>query len=292
MYPKNIRLLFRQRIPHLLQMIPFAHRTFRSVCWVMLLTFSALVCMTASADPRSLRVLDSQVVDLGSRSIIYDRVESPVLEPKSEPVAEPQLTAEELAEMRRWDKMHHVSLFLSCMVYDGKLTEVRFRQGNSDVVFWSSIDFRLFNQLTDFQIGDAYYSFIVAVSDWRREDFDQQKAELLRLGRRDWVSTWPSDLLAADRGGSPSAWRITSQNPVSPEALRTVEDLHAYFDSNRQDLMVQHEEREKARIAEIERLGDSPPVPEDTVIQFFPIRSSHLPDAARTLESALLKSSE
>ena len=108
------------------------------------LIFSAASSRSETAaterEPRQLRVLDSQEVILGSRSIIYNRVETPPLLPQpapaekaTAPTIEHVSTAEKLAEMWRWEAMNHVSLFLSCTVYDDRLTEVRFRHEDADI---------------------------------------------------------------------------------------------------------------------------------------------------------------
>lgn len=244
-------------------------------------------------EPPQFRVLDSQEVDLGSRSIIYNRVETPVLKPQPTPIEQPTAplvehvpTPEELAEMQRWEEMNYVSLFLSCTVYDSQLTEVRFRDGETDVVFWSTINFNYLSQLFDLQIRDSYYSVFMAVGDLTREEFHQQNEELHRMNRSDLVSSWPTDLLAENNTTPSSEWRITSTHPVSAEAQRAIEDLHKYFDTNREALIAQHAEREAARIAHEQWLKDNPPQPKDTVIQFFPIRSDHSSTEASTLESA------
>jgi len=248
--------------------------------------------------PRQLRVLDSQEVNMGSRSIIYNRVETPVLKPQPAAIEQPTVsvaehvpTAEELAEMRRWEAMNHVSLLLSCTVYDNQLTEVRFRHGDSEVVFWSTINFNSLSQLMDLQIKDTYYNIFMAVGDSTKGEFDQQNAELLRTGRSDLVSIWPNGLLKSVHASGKSAWHITSKGSIPPEALLAIEDLHSHFDANRDALIAQHAEREAARIAHERWIQENPPQPKDTVIQFFPIRSSHSPTEAKTFESGTKSSS-
>lgn len=188
--------------------------------------------------------------------------------------------------MRRWEAMDHVSLLLSCTVYDNQLTEVRFRHWDNDVVFWSTVNFNYLSQLMDLQTKDTYYFIMMGIVDSTKEEFHQQNAELLRMGRRDLLSTWPIDLLGSMQSTGKSAWRIPSKTPVPQEVLRTIADLHSHFDANRDALIAQHAEREAARIAHEKWAKDNPPQPKDTVIQFFPIQSVHSPNEARTLESA------
>lgn len=245
----------------------------------------------AETEPRQLRVLDSQKVILGPRSIIYNRVETPPLLPQpapaeraTAPTLEYTPTAEELAEMRRWEAVNHVSLFLSCTVYDDRLTEVRFRHEDADITFWSTINFHYLSQLIDLQTNDTYYSIMMGIGDSTTEELLQQNAELRRMGRSDLLSTPPADLLNASKTQRNSSWRVTSKRPVPPEAQGAIADLHAHFDANRDTLIAARAEREAAWATHEQWLKDNPPQPKSTVIQFFPIRSSHSPTEARVLE--------
>lgn len=245
-------------------------------------------------EPPPLRVLDSLEVNLGPRSIIYNRVETPVLKaqpaPAQEtaaPVVEYVSTAEELEEMRRWEALSQVSLFLNCTVYDGRLSEVSFRQGDFEVVFLSSVNFHYLSHLFDLQTEDTYYFLFMGIGDSTKEEFNQKHKEFLRDKSPDLVSSGLLAPLAPGGTASASTWHVTSKGPVPAEVLRTIEDLHTYFDANRDVLIAQHTEREAARIAHEQWLKDNPPQPKDTVIQFFPIQSDHSPTEAMTLESAL-----
>lgn len=252
--------------------------------------------LSAESEPlsstRQFRVLDSQEVILGPRSIIYNRVETPALLPQPAPAEEkstapavdPTPTAEELAEIQRWDAINHVTLFLSCTVYDDQLTEVRFRHGDSDITFWSTVNFHYLSQLFDLQTKDTYYFIMMGIGDSTTEELRQQNAELRRSGRSDLLSTPPADLLDASKAQRQSAWRITSKGTVPPEAQRAIADLHAHFDANRDALIAARAERKAAWAAHEQWLKDNPPQPKDTVVQFFPIRSSHSPTEARMLE--------
>lgn len=245
-------------------------------------------------EPPNFKVLDSQEVDLGSRSIIYNRVETPVLKPQpvtaerpAAPVTEHVPTPAELEEIRRWESLNYVGLYLSCTVYDGQWTEVRFRHEDTDIIFWSTINFNYLSQLFDLLTEDTYYSLMVMVSDSTLKELDQQNAELRQSGQPVLTTTPPTDLLQPNAKTQKSAWRIASKAPVPPEAQRAIEDLHAYFDANRQSLMDEYAARQAAQIAQEKWLKENPPQPQDTVIQFFPIQSDHSPTKAQTLESAI-----
>jgi hypothetical protein len=245
-------------------------------------------------EPPSFKVLDSQEVDLGSRSIIYNRVETPLLKPQpataeraAAPATEHVPTPAELEESRRWEALKYVGLYLSCTVYDGRWTEVRFRHEDTDIIFWSTINFNYLSQLFDLLTEHTYYSLMVMVNDSTLKELDQQNAELRLSGQAALKTTPPASLLKLNARMQKSAWRITSKAPVPPEAQLAIEDLHAHFDANRQALMDAYAARQSAQIAHEKWLKDNPPQPQDTVIQFFPIQSDHSPTEAQTVESAI-----
>lgn len=260
----------------------------------LMLSATSSRCETADTErePRQLRVLDSQEVILGPRSIIYNRVETPPLLPQpapeeraDSPNGEYLPTAEEMAEIRRWETMNHVSMFLSCTVYDDQLTEVRFRHEDADITFWSTINFHHLSQMFELQTKDTDYVLMMWVGDSTTEELQEQNTEFRKTGRSDFLSTPPADLLDVSRTGGRSTWRVTSDGAIPPEAQRAIADIHAYFDANREALISDRAEREAACSAHEQWLKDNPPQPKDTVIQFFPIRSSHSPTEAQMLES-------
>ena len=60
------------------------------------------------------------------------------------------------------------------------------------------------------------------------------------------------------------------------EALKALTDLHRYYDANRDRLTREYAEAEAARIAQEQWNKEHPPIPKDTVTNFFPIRSDYL----------------
>lgn len=275
-------------------MIPIGKTLLLVAATTTFLLASLVLAETAKSEPPSLKVLDSQEVDLGSRSIIYHRVETPLLIPEppsagrqAAPVAERAVTQEELEEIQKWESLNYVSLFLSCTVYDGRWTEVRFRHENTDIIFWSTANFNYLSQMADVLTEDTYYSMMMMVVDSTLEDLAQQNAELRTSGQLSQLVTPPSDILQSDPKAPKSEWRITSKAPVPAEAQRAIADLHAHYDANRETLIAEYEARQAARIAHEKWLRENPPQPQDTVIQFFPIQSDHSPTEAQTLKSSL-----
>lgn len=229
------------------------------------------------ADSTERLILDSQEVDLGPRSIIYNRVATPDLLPQQEPVKSPVAesiasvpTAEEIAAFERWQQMHHVTLFLSCTVYEDSLTEVHVWHEQSQISFWTTINFHYLSQITSLETEDTYYFLLMGLGDSTREEFDRNNAFLLDQGRPELVRVWP----VLSPSSTSSKWEIVSGDPAPPEVIRAIEDLHNYFDANRNNLINQYTQREAERVARQAWQKANPPQPVDTVIEFFPIQSA------------------
>jgi hypothetical protein len=231
-----------------------------------------------------LRVLDSQEVDLGPRSIIYNRVVTPVL--KSTPVPTPAIvtpeappTAAELEEMQRLESKRYAYAFLSCTVYDHEFTEVEWYEDGQWVSFLTTIDFHYLSQLSDFETADSLYSFFMGLGDCSREDFEGTREAFIGENKFGFhPRPWPFGLLQRQQQTGKSAWQITAKSPASKEVMQAIDDLHRYFDANRDNLIRECKEIEAARLAQEQWLKEHPPLPKDSVVEFFPIHSRHAPD--------------
>lgn len=239
--------------------------------------------------PLQLRVLESQEVDFGNRSIFYNRVETPVLKPRPEPrqapVESPRApTAEEMAWMREWESKRDLTFFLSSTVYDREVTYVRWWRDDGEYVLWSSIDFNYLRGLMDFETQTTRYSVMLGIGEESREQVEKwnaeaaQDPELQAYARRE---NFDFSLPVPPRkipGATPfrSAYQFVSvpATGIDPEVRSALDALHRQFDANRKQLVADYEASEAERIAHEQWLKDNPPVPKDTTINFFPIRSS------------------
>jgi hypothetical protein len=57
--------------------------------------------------------------------------------------------------------------------------------------------------------------------------------------------------------------------------LKWLDDMHAYFDGNKEQLIDLYNKQTADRIAREQWLKDHPPVPVDTVINFWPVNSTN-----------------
>jgi hypothetical protein len=240
-----------------------------AVAVALLVPFGPATTWAQQSEPA--RVLDSQEVDLGERSIIYERIETPELKPTPpEPVQ--RALSGEMPDAglppQQWVERKQVTLFLSCAVHAGAVTEVRWHRAGGEIVFWSMIDFHHLRTVSDFHAGDTDYFLMLGIGDAPEGEAGVPAGDPLRTRAES-----PASLLAPFAG--PSGYRLASFAP--PDAVNAIGDLHRYFDANCGALIRAFEESETARVAREEWLEANPPQPKDTVIRYFPIRSAYAP---------------
>lgn len=232
------------------------------------------------------KVLDSQQVDLGDRKITYNRIETPALKPQEIQEAAPEAakehvpTAEELAEIRRWESLRYEYLGGTATVFNGVGTEFRIWTPEGEAVALSSIGFNFLQSFWGFERDGVYYStFFFA--------FGLSPEELAEAKRADpeWAAQF-GQFPKEEAGMSRFAVVFAPKGEAGENAIRALEDLHAQFDENRKQLKAAYDESEKARIAQEEWLKANPHIPKDTVVNFFPIRSVHAPKSVSSGEES------
>jgi hypothetical protein len=252
-----------------------------TVSFVFLLTVCSGVPVLANEQSEEFTdaiVLDSLEVDLGERSIFYNRVEPPVLKPWVEPVMETEdamvsaPTTADLAEEKRLAAMRHEWMNLEAAVYVGRGSEVRMQTEEGEVVALSSIDFRLFDSLLHFEQQGVIYNVFCMAHSWTKE-------ELAEWRREDPAATWPTEYQTfPSHDGGKSKFQILAapSGKAGKAALEAMAALHAYHDANRKALVEGFALREEARLASEKQEAESkanPTPPEDTVINYFLIES-------------------
>jgi hypothetical protein len=229
---------------------------------LLALSHSGLTAEPEASD--NARILERVEVDYGDHSVFYNRIEAAVLRPPTAriPAAAPAPTAEEMVRAERLAAKRCVNLWISCTVFERQFTEIRLAQGGQEVVLQSTIDFNLLAQGLDLETADSYYNLFMGLGDVSREEFS---------------GVWPTELLAEAARTGQAKWQVVSKTQPSADTLRTIQDLHRYVDTHRENLIAQRAQREAAERARGEWLKDNPPVPKDIVINYFPVRSSYAP---------------
>jgi hypothetical protein len=223
------------------------------------------------APPIKFRVLQSKRVDLGDRSLILNRVVPQVL-PHSPVNAVPAVkseAAETATEDERTPQKKQEVLFLSATVYDRQVTEVRWWAGQREIKIFTNIDFNLVAGIGGFETDDTVYTLIMGLGNETREEIEAFNEQAAKSGwpARSFKQVPPLDsfrktrseyILADDQG-----------KELPEEVTKALDALHTFYDANRQRLAEHYAKREAARIERERWLKEHPPVPKDTVINYW-----------------------
>lgn len=223
-------------------------------------------------------ILDSIEIDLGDRSIFLNRIEPPVLKPSKVDLNEPEalasptpLTPEEQAEAVRWEQMNYETFYPSATAYEGKGSEVFVWTQDGGVRVLSSIDFRYFQPIHGFEGDGVYYSTFFMLDLWAQVAIEEAKQEDPTLVVE--YPVFPKEVDGISRFEVVSG----SEGEENAKAIAALEALHVYFDENRAKVIKDYEEAEAARLAHEKWLNNNPAVPQNTVINYFPVRSVYAP---------------
>ena len=210
----------------------------------------------------NLRVLEGVEVKFPDHSVFYRRVAPPVAPavrlPVAAPVAKPLSLAESAVTEARAQKKSAV-LMLSATVYDRRVTELRWFADGREYRAWSNIDFNLLAGLGEIETEDCVYSLIMGLGNETRESVVEKAMpdpSAFPVGR--------------------STYLLTGNAPAD-ESLAALDALHRYYDANRRRLIAVYEKRQAANAAREQWLKEHPPMPENTVINFWPIKSRIYP---------------
>ncbi len=264
------------------------------------------------APPVSFRVLESQEIDLGNRSLIYNRVAPPVLaeSPPPPPPKEPVYSPKKLEIMRRREKKAYGLLFVSATVYDRQVTDLRWSvTGRNEVHAHSNIDFNLLAGMTEIETDDAVYLLLIAVgnetrqsvAEWNRSvDLDGWPVEMKTIlpelrqfpagrstymvvpdDRRAMAKAWRK--FARKQGFPEEDWEISVPEPAAEnkeadariDTHAAMDALLSYYDAHRPKLAREYEKRQADTEIRARWLKENPPLAKDTVINFWPKRSTN-----------------
>ena len=211
-----------------------------------------IVVSRASAQTFTQTVLSRQVVEAGDHKIIFERVTPPVREPMPAQTTTAEVATETSAEPEP------EMLLLSCTVHQGEMTEVRWWTPRGEFVVWSSINFHLLGPVDRFEHeGEA----------WR-----------LSYGIGDELEVLPAltAFRALTQPGSGAVWYHVAQAPAGAvaEDYAGVYALHRYFEANRAELETRHAQMLAENAARAAQRAANPPVKQDTVIRFWPVKSA------------------
>ncbi len=222
----------------------------------------------------NLQVLESHRINLGNRALIFNRVVPPVLPPAaptSLPSAEQLASAEAIAAQEETEKPSQM-LVLSATVYDRQVTAIRWFHEGHEYQAFSNIDFNFVAGLGAFETAEAWYSVVLGLGN-------QTRAEAIADNQRAISQGWPASALKtvpslSEFSSQRSEYRLVGGELPPPAAIQALDALHRYFDANKTSLITAYQQRlvEQAEREKYQR--EHPPVPQDTVINYWPKKSS------------------
>jgi hypothetical protein len=223
-----------------------------------------LAAASASAQTTEPVVLSRKVVDAVDHKIIFERITPPV-EVVVAPTPVTVKTGNSSAgaggsagpKRRAWK-----NIALAATVFNHEFTELRWHDtAGTEFVVWSSIDFSPF---MDRSVGG----------------FEQEAVHFeLYLGLSH-VGLAAAGPLAAFHALVPPAgtasWYVVRRAPESPaaDAFAGLDALHRHYDEHKAEIIADHEQVKAANEARAVYAKAHPPVKQDTVIRFWPVRSA------------------
>ena len=220
--------------------------------------------------PVVFKTLYQSKFNLSNRSVFFNIVEPPVLpiRPAPTPPPEPVLTpAEQQAELLREQK-EWKSLCFSATVYNHRITEITWgNQGQYRV--YSNIDFCHFSHLMEVETDTTVFSVFYFL-------FDQTwEAEPDIAARLPASSTFPQ--------GTFSYIVDNTCTPPLAEDLAWLNAIHSYYTANSTQLAADYQKRVIEWQSQELWKKTHPPVPQNTVMNFWPIKgSAYLPATSGT----------
>lgn len=212
-------------------------------------------------------VIDSQEVDLGDRSIIYNRIAPPTLRPQfaevlasdSAPATPPSLPPLPTDETR------YEMYSLSATVFDGDTSEIRWRDGDHENVVWLNFNILHFEDSPEIKTPMLSYGLFLIGTVSTRKEAIQANAEAGNTAARQTLP--PADLPALAVAGPVARLSTTS----SSSAARFLRALTDYYAAHATELKSTYDRRAAERQAAQDWAEAHPTPPQDTVVNFFPI---------------------
>ncbi|MEY4484141.1 MAG: hypothetical protein RL693_1593 [Verrucomicrobiota bacterium] len=205
------------------------------------------------------QIIEQQIVHKDGRAITFNRVVPP---PTPIASASTSVSPSKVANVPlEQESKDHQMLSISATVYDRKITELRWFKDGKSFHAWSNIDFNYIAGIGSFETADTIYSVVLGIGN----ETSQSSGIVKSLPALEAFPAAQSSYILI-KGDPKTAY--TAQDVASMDAL------HHYFAVNRDKLKAAYTLREQERLKQEQWQKAHPPVPKDTVINFWPIKSS------------------
>lgn len=216
---------------------------------------SVVVSGSQSAATARFQILDQRVVSFGQHSITFNRVAPPVFSAAA-PTPTPAPPQQQYAD--------YLNLTVFATVYDGRYTIAQWFNGDQNLVVASNVNFDYVTDLYGFAEGDTFYGLVAFVGDESSSDADPTTAAWLAQARA-----------ALPAGGTPGY--LVLSGTECADVVQSLDALHSYYGANKDVLVQQYLQRKAAYAAQLLELKLHPPARPNTVINYWPIKSSVYP---------------
>lgn len=209
-------------------------------------------------------VIDSQEVDMGDRSVIYNRIETPELKPQE---TVHQLAVGGSGDVAGATDREFVEMQVTVIVHPGNFSDVRWHREGGEAAIWSNVDFTHFQSLDAIEIGRVVYELRILSADRIGNDAD---------GDFEMDVARPPPELPSLGAGEP---RWVASGGLSTKEREFIDFLHRYYETHGAELARESREIEQERaMREAEAAREREEAKKrDTVINYFPIVEEDAP---------------
>lgn len=212
-----------------------------------------------------MQILEQHRVNVGTHTVTYNRVAPPVFPaPVVQVRPTPPLTPQYLAWEQARAQMNFKFLMIGATIYDYQFSDVSWFDGDQWVRVISNIDFNYFTGIGEFDTADTIYQYFMASSNETGDGISLDTTTLSYLVQaRLQLSSTSAGYIVVE--GNPTA---------NADALADLDALHAYFNVNRAVMIQDYRQMMAKEAAQAAWNKAHPPVIKDTVINYWPIKSS------------------
>jgi len=247
---------------------PFGRRFFRRLLMAGLLLSpcigfgqsAAATGTQSNASTYSFKILKQHKISFGQHSVTFNRVvppifPTPVATPTPAPVIPPWMQGVEYDQL----------LFFSATIYDNQLTVLQYFDGNRGMVAVSNINFN-YLAIDGFVEADTFYEIIMARDDESSADADPVTA------------AWLAQARGALTAGAPGY--VVVSGTASADTIQALDAIHTYYGASGSILVQEYRQWQQQNAARLLQLKLHPPVRPNTVINYWPIKSSVYPTSS------------
>lgn len=230
----------------------------------------------------SVSAIESAEANMDGRKVIYNRVA-----PQRRKVSAPQmmqqtsstksqLNAAEIAALRHeLETRKTISLFLSCTVYDGVVTELEWAYDGVAYRAFVNLNFHYLSSIGQLEADGVFYSIIAAVGDDTRENLERTNRQAQVEGWPNYTPKWVPALTDFSSDGIEFIIVAESNDTGQNEAaFAGIETITRHYLENEEALKISYQRSQALRDARERYLEANPPQPKDTIINFAPTAES------------------